>query len=106
MPSNHFILHVLWLLQYVGNFCFGVLDLGALSPLFTSTWRRIMPEQARYAWLASKLTEQDMFLVRRAREASPQRTTISALIADAVREAFGHLAAKEEAEPAKMKEAA
>jgi len=51
-----------------------------------------MPEQARYAWPASKLTEHDMFLVWRAREMSPQKTTISALIANACRQEYGHLA--------------
>ena len=51
-----------------------------------------MHEQARYAWPASKLAERDMFLVWRARERSPHKTTISALIAAAVRQVYGDLA--------------
>ena len=51
-----------------------------------------MREQARYAWPASKLTERDMFLVWRARETAPRKTTISTLVADAVRQVYGHLA--------------
>lgn len=49
----------------------------------------------KYPWPASALAPDDMHLLYRAREASPGRQTITRLLARAVRETFGHLAAAE-----------
>jgi len=50
-----------------------------------------MPREptSKYFWPASGLTESDMALLYQAREASPDRTPISRLIARAVRETYG-----------------
>ena len=50
-----------------------------------------MPREpiSKYFWPASAITEADMELLYRAREASPDRIPISRLIAHAVRETYG-----------------
>lgn len=47
--------------------------------------------QSKYFWPASAITESDMDLLYRAREASPNLTTITRLLAHAVRETYGGL---------------
>lgn len=63
---------------------------------------------SKYFWPASALSASDMDLLYRAREASSDRTTITRLLAHAVRETFGHLASDKGAsnEPVQLKEAA
>ncbi len=48
--------------------------------------------QSKYFWPASALSESDMDLLYRARETLPVRHPITQLLAQAVRETFGHLA--------------
>ena len=48
--------------------------------------------QSKYFWPASGISESDMSLLYRAREASPEHIPISRLIAHAVRETYGKLA--------------
>ena len=62
--------------------------------------------QSKYFWPASAITESDMGLLYRAREASPERIPISRLIAHAVRETYGHLTSLEAADNRRRKEAA
>ena len=51
--------------------------------------------QSKYFWPASAITPDDMALLYRAREQLPQRIPITQLLAKAVRESFGHLAAED-----------
>ena len=50
----------------------------------------------RYPWPSSQLTRADMRLLHNARESSPDRTTITELVARAIRVQYGHLAIKSE----------
>ena len=50
----------------------------------------------RYPWPASCLTAVDMKLLHDARESSPDRTTITELVARAVRAQYGRVAIKPE----------
>jgi hypothetical protein len=52
--------------------------------------------QSKYFWPASAITESDMALLYRAREASTRRTTTTRLLALAVRESYGQMANKEQ----------
>ena len=67
-----------------------------------------MPAQQRskYFWPSSGLLPSDMDLLYRAREFSPRRQPITKLIAIAVRETYGHLAACRQAETEQLREAA
>lgn len=49
--------------------------------------------QSKYFWPSSAITESDMDLLYRARESSDPRLPITQLLARAVRETYGHLAA-------------
>ena len=49
-----------------------------------------------YPWPSSQLTPADMKLLHDVRESSPDRTSITRLIAEAVRIQYGHLASKPE----------
>jgi hypothetical protein len=62
----------------------------------------------KYPWPASALAPADMNLLYRARELSPERQTITHLLAHAVRKTFGHLAetAPTDKLPEERKEAA
>ena len=62
----------------------------------------------RYPWPASAITPDDMALLHRVRESSPKRQPITRLIAQAVHEAYGHLAstASTTAQPAQERTAA
>ena len=62
-----------------------------------------MPEY-RYPWPASALSRGDMSLLHKARETSPQRTTITQLIVDAVRRTYAHLAYQSIESPFNRKE--
>ena len=62
--------------------------------------------QSKYLWPASAVTEADMQLLFRAREASPSRIPITRLIAQAVRQTYGHVAVSETSETIQLKEAA
>ena len=48
--------------------------------------------QSKYAWPASRLSDEDMYMLYLARQQSAERTPISRLLAQAVRETFGHFA--------------
>jgi hypothetical protein len=48
--------------------------------------------QSKYFWPSSGLSESDMALLYRARETLPVRQPITQLLAQAVRETYGHLA--------------
>ena len=50
----------------------------------------------RYPWPSSQLTPADMRLLHNARESSPDRTTITELVARAVRAQYGRVAIKPE----------
>ena len=52
-------------------------------------------KQSKYFWPASAISESDMHLLFLAKEASPDRTSITRLLAHAVRTSFGHLASGE-----------
>ena len=60
--------------------------------------------QSKYAWPASKLTDDDMYVLYVAREQAPTKTTISCLLAQAVRQTFGRVA--DNPQPNQQKEAA
>ena len=62
----------------------------------------------RYPWPASAITAADMALLHRARQAAAPHIPITELIAQAVREACGHLAqtAPAEISPGERREAA
>ena len=62
--------------------------------------------QSKYFWPASALSEADMDLLYRARETSPVRIPITKLIAQAVRETYGHLAVGVTPDDNELKEAA
>ncbi len=47
---------------------------------------------SKYFWPASRLGEQEMEMLYRARESAAQRTTIAQLVAEAVRQAYGQVA--------------
>ena len=51
-----------------------------------------MQRSFRYAWPSSGIDADLMHSLYTARESSPEPTTITRLIADAVRSAYGHLA--------------
>ncbi len=55
--------------------------------------------QSKYFWPASAISESDMQMLYRARQASAGRQPICRLLARAVRETYGHLA-----EPAQVPE--
>ena len=55
--------------------------------------------QSKYFWPASAITEADMDLLYRARESSHDPIPITRLLAQAVRETFGHLAETETQTP-------
>ena len=63
-------------------------------------------EPSKYFWPASAITEADMDLLYRAREASPTRVPITRLLAQAVHEAYGHLGNREGTVAIGLKEAA
>ncbi len=50
----------------------------------------------RYPWPAAAIGKEEMALLFSARESSPEPTTITRLVAEAVRLAYGHLAIKSE----------
>ena len=62
--------------------------------------------QSKYFWPASAITEADMDLLYRARESPPERIPITRLLAQAVRETFGHLAAGPDVPQIERREAA
>jgi hypothetical protein len=49
-------------------------------------------KQSKYFWPASAISESDMDLLYRARESLPGSKPITQLLAQAVRDTFGHLA--------------
>ena len=55
-----------------------------------------MPQSFRYPWPSSALGKEEMALLYLARETSPDRTTITELVARAIRVQYGHLAIKSE----------
>ena len=59
-----------------------------------------------YAWPSSKLTPSDMKLLHDARENSPEHTSITRLIAEAVRAQYGHLTIKPEPSSEQERESA
>ena len=50
----------------------------------------------RYPWPSSAIGKEEMALLYLARESSPDRTTITELVARAVRAQYGHVAIKPE----------
>lgn len=55
-----------------------------------------MQRPYHYPWPASAIGREEMALLYLARESSPDRTTITELVARAVRAQYGHLAIKPE----------
>lgn len=55
-----------------------------------------MPQSFRYPWPASAIGKEEMALLYIARESSPHKTSITELVARAVRAQYGHVAIKPE----------
>lgn len=53
-----------------------------------------MPRITGLPWPASQLTDEDLHALWCARESAPSRTTITKLLAEAVRKAYGRCAAE------------